>query len=284
MSLYAHIKRCLELADRDIASAVADRRMAKALLEQLALVSRPGDGAPKLLLLFARLASAEVEWIEGALRIEMLGDADVTVVEVLSELGLGMRERVFPSFKMNVPLEELVRAVERVPHMVAPLTVAATTGRRLVLTAGEQEAEGEAAPASAVPIGDDSLYGSKRAPSHARSSAKVRASKRAALPTAPAQPGRSVVAKVPLTKMQVSRSSAAAATEEKGPRRPSQHPKRPSIKPLPTRPSRPPELRSKTPPARSVTPKPSRPEPSVARSDPPDELGLDTGWEDTTKE
>jgi hypothetical protein len=160
MSVYAHIKRCLELADRDIASAVADRRLAKALLDQLAKVSRPGDGAPKLLLVFAKLASESVEWIDGALRVEMVGDSDVTVVEVLSELGLGMHERVFPSFKMGVPLEEFARAVERVPHMIAPLKVASASGRRLVLAAALDEEEDEAAaPVPAVSIGDDSLYG-----------------------------------------------------------------------------------------------------------------------------
>jgi hypothetical protein len=158
MSIYAHIKRCLELSERDIVSAVADRRTAKALLDQLAKVSRPGDGAPKLLLVFARLASSEVEWIDGALRVEMVGDADATVVEVLCELGLGMRERVFPSFKMNVPLDEFARAVERVPHMVAPLAIGAATSRRLILTAAEDEEQEEAAPPPAVSIGDDSLY------------------------------------------------------------------------------------------------------------------------------
>ena len=160
MSIYAHIKRCLELSDRDIASAVGDRRLAKALLDQLAKVSRPGDGAPKLLLVFARLASSSVDWIDGGLRVEMVGDADVTVVEVLSELGLGMHERVFPSFKMSVPLEEFARAVERVPHMIEPLTIGTKSARRLVLTAiadGEEDEEEDRRRPS-VSIGDDSLY------------------------------------------------------------------------------------------------------------------------------
>lgn len=146
MSTYAHIKRCLELSDRDIASAVAERGTTKALLDQLAKVSRPGDGAPKLLLVFAKIASSEVNWIDGSLRIEMVGDADVTVVEVLSELGLGMHERVFPSFKMGVPLDEFARAVERVPHMVAPLVISSATNRRLVLTASTEEEEAGDSP------------------------------------------------------------------------------------------------------------------------------------------
>jgi hypothetical protein len=160
MSAYAHIKRCLELSDRDIASAVTDRRTAKALLDQLAKVSRPGDGAPKLLLVFAKLATSDVDWIDGGLRVEMNGDAEETVVEVLTELGLGMHERIFPSFKMAVPLEEFARAVERVPHMIAPLTLSGVTSRRIVLTAIAEEEEDDVVAPSAVPIDDESLYGS----------------------------------------------------------------------------------------------------------------------------
>ena len=165
MSIYANIKRCLELSDRDLASAVGDRRLAKALLDQLAKVSRPGDGAPKLLLVFARMAMASVDWIDGGLRVEMNGEGEITTVEVLSELGLGMRERVFPSFKMAVPLDEFVRAVERVPHMITPLTIATVSEQRLVLTAvaeGEDAAGDDAVDSAAVSIGDDSLYTGER--------------------------------------------------------------------------------------------------------------------------
>ncbi|HEY2516916.1 MAG TPA: hypothetical protein VGI39_38860, partial [Polyangiaceae bacterium] len=159
MSMYSHIKRCLELSDKDIESAVGDRRLAKALLDQLSKVSRPGDGGPKLLLVLAKMAAEGSEWIDGDVRVEMLADADTTLVEVLSELGLGMHERVFPAFKMNVPLDEFARAVERVPHMVAPLAIATKSPRRLVLSAAsmaDEDAEGEDA---GVSIGDDSLYG-----------------------------------------------------------------------------------------------------------------------------
>jgi hypothetical protein len=356
MSIYAHIKRCLELADRDIASAVGDRRLAKALLDQLAKVSRPGDGAPKLLLVFARLAGAEVDWIDGALRVEMVGDADGTLVEVLSELGLGMHERVFPSFKMSVPLEEFARAVERVPHMVAPLAIASATGRRLVLTATSDEEEEEGTPSAAVSIGDDSLYmkrGSKEKLAEAAAKAlnpaeseppppapvmatprvvrksirpaalpppvdePMKAARPHVLPKPPALPrderasepdiaaapapvlGRSVVAKVPLTRIQVPRSAVAVE------KRASKHPKRASMKPPPKHPSKPPERRSKAPPAKprstrpppkaSVAPKRSiPPKASVAPkgraraaasvSEPPDEEGIDMGWDDSNEE
>jgi hypothetical protein len=158
MSLYTHIKRCLELSDRDIVTAIADRRLAKGLLDHLAKISKPGDGAPKLLLMFSKMAAQQVDWVDGALRIEMIGDNDATVVEVLCELGLGMHERVFPSFRMNVPLEEFARAVERVPHMIEPLAIQNKSGRRLVLTADGGEDEVKVSTPPSVSIGDDSLY------------------------------------------------------------------------------------------------------------------------------
>jgi hypothetical protein len=161
MSIYAHIKRCLELSERDIALAVAEKRVAKALVDQLAKVSKPGDGAPKLLLLFAKIAASGVEWMDGALHLELVSDGDKTAVDVLSELGMGMRERVFPSFKMSVPLEEFARAVERVPHMIAPLSIVATSGTRLVLTASDEEVEDASSDeesSGAVPIADESMY------------------------------------------------------------------------------------------------------------------------------
>jgi hypothetical protein len=160
MSTYAHIKRCLDLTDREITTAIEDRRSSKALIDQMVKVSKPGDGGPKLLLLFAKLARERAEWIDGALRVEMMEDGEATVVEVLSELGLGMHERVFPSFKMSVPLDEFSRAVERVPHMIAPLALSGVTSRRLVLTSAADEEPQEAIPASAlVAIDDGSLYG-----------------------------------------------------------------------------------------------------------------------------
>ena len=357
MSIYAHIKRCLELSDRDITSAIADRRLAKALLDQLAKVSKPSDGAPKLLLMFAKIAAQQVDWIDGALRVELVGDGEVTTVEVLTELGLGMHERVFPSFKMAVPLEEFARAVERVPHMIEPLSIATSSASRLVLTAteGEEEEESENdSPSANVPIADESMYaGEKRTASKDKmaavrvsSSSNMRAVRKASkpemaavsvpkviasrsgktlrpappqpsapraapvvVPRAPAlpraeqkaaeqaaasEPKRSIVARVPLARIQVPRSSAGgsrppppkAASAPKAPpapKRPSKPPaKRASMKPPPSsrggRPSKmpPPKAPSIRPP-RSVPPKSKR---GHAVSEPPDEESIDTGWDD----
>jgi hypothetical protein len=299
MSVYAHIKRCLELSDRDIASAIVDRRLTKALLDHLAKVSQPADGAPKLLIVFAKMAAQEVEWVDGALRVEMVGDGSVTVVELLCELGLGMHERVVPAFKMNVPLEEFARAVERVPRMIEPLVLASSSARRLVLTAASDAEEEQpiGQPRPSVSIGDDSLY--KRQPSKNKMNA-VRpsgppASTRGSrgprsegppsqraptvVPKAPAlprtratdEPPRSVVARVALTKI-----AAPRAAVEKGPPR-SSAPKRPSKPPAKRMSTRPPAPKPSKPPGRvSSPPKSKRP----AASEGPDEASVDGGWDE----
>jgi hypothetical protein len=154
----AHIKRCLDVTDKDIAQAVETRESCKALLDQIAKVAAPNQGAPKLLLLLARMATTACDWVDGDLRIEMVGDGDVTVVETMSELGGGMKERVLPPFSMNVPLSEFVRAVERVPHMIAPLLTKAVSPRRVVFSASE-EVRKTTVPPPRVEIGEASLYG-----------------------------------------------------------------------------------------------------------------------------
>jgi hypothetical protein len=157
MSNFAHLKRCLELRERDIVTAVAERAMCKELLQHLASISKPNDGGPKILLVYARMATTACDWIDGELRIEIMGDGEVSVVELMSELGGGLRERVLPSFGMSVPLVEFTRAVERVPHMIAPLTARSQTARRVVFSATE-ETRKTSMPPPIVEIGEASLF------------------------------------------------------------------------------------------------------------------------------
>ena len=157
MAGFNHVKRCIELADRDIAFAMEERLVAKALLDRLAAISRPNDGGPKILLIFARMASQACDWIDGDLRIEIAGDQDASVIDVLTDMGAGMRERVFGSLRFNVPIEELARAVERVPHMIEPLTIAVKTARKVVLSATEGVRK-STMPPPMVEIDRESLY------------------------------------------------------------------------------------------------------------------------------
>jgi hypothetical protein len=156
MAGYAHITRCAELTEGDIVGALGDRRLSKVLLERLAKVARPGEGAPKVLHLLARMAGKEVDWIEGVLRVEIGAEGDGVVIDVLSDLGAGMQERLFPSLKMGAPFKEFARMAEHMPRTLEPLIVVKKATNRMVL-----EAPGEERLTSmpqAVAIADESLY------------------------------------------------------------------------------------------------------------------------------
>lgn len=135
MTNFTHLKRCLEIGEREVAAAVATRDACKDLLDHLTVITRPKDGAPKILIVFGRMATTACDWIEGDLRIEVMGDGDVTVIEIMSELGPGLRERIFAAFGLNVPFDEFTRAIERVPALMEPLTLASKTTRRLIFVA-----------------------------------------------------------------------------------------------------------------------------------------------------
>jgi hypothetical protein len=131
----AHIVRCLDLGEADIVRAVVDREHTKALLTHLVTCSAPNTGVAKALLVFARMATTACDWIDGDLAIEMVPVDGSTRVDVATELGGGLRERVFAPMVFQVPLEEFTRAIERVPHMVAPLRVGTKTPQRIALVA-----------------------------------------------------------------------------------------------------------------------------------------------------
>jgi hypothetical protein len=129
---FSHVSRCLDLSESDFEKGIDTREMCQKLLTQIAKVARAESGAPKLLLLFARMAQKGCDWLDGSLRIDLVGDEQVTVVEVLEDAG-GVRERIFPPLALQVPLAEFTRAVQRVPHMIEPLEVVAASKRRMSL-------------------------------------------------------------------------------------------------------------------------------------------------------
>jgi len=150
------LKRCFELTDRQVAAAVESRDSTKKLLDHMAAIAKPNQGAPKVLLIFARMATSACDWLDGDLRIEIAGDGDVSVVEVMTELGGGLRERALPSFAVSVPLKEFVRAIERVPKMITPLRVRMKTEKRVVLVS-TLDARGRTLPPPPVEIAEEHL-------------------------------------------------------------------------------------------------------------------------------
>ncbi len=154
---FGHLARCLDVREADIADAIASRHATKALLAHLAACSAPNTGVAKVLLVFARMATTACDWIDGDLQIELVGDDEVTVVEVMTELGGGLRERLFAPFSFRAPLVEFGRAIERVPHLIAPLAVQARSARRLSLSASATVRR-TTVPPPPIEISSESLF------------------------------------------------------------------------------------------------------------------------------
>jgi hypothetical protein len=153
----AHIARCLDLGEADIVGALASRERTKALVLRLEEVSEPNTGVAKVLFVFARMATTACDWLDGDLVIDLVAAGDTTRVEVGTELGGGLRERVYAPLVFRAPLEEFARAVERVPHAIAPLRVGTKTPRRITLGATEVTRRTSLPPPS-IEISADSLF------------------------------------------------------------------------------------------------------------------------------
>jgi hypothetical protein len=129
MTDFGSLTRCAEISDDVVAQAVRSHDAMKALLARAAEIARPMEGAARVLVALARMATTACTWLEGDLVVEIVGDDEVSVVEVTSELGGGLRERVFPTFTLHVSVDEFVRAVRLVPRMILPLKMTESGGR-----------------------------------------------------------------------------------------------------------------------------------------------------------
>ncbi len=139
MSSFASIGSCQELAEGHIAEAILSREEVRALLSHLASIAQPGHGAPRVLLLLARVATSECDWLEGALQVRIEGDRRATSIESFAQIGAGLRERVVPRAVFPVPVGEFLDAIARFPHLIAPLAVVDASGSHVVLEAREAE-------------------------------------------------------------------------------------------------------------------------------------------------
>jgi hypothetical protein len=157
--------RCIHLSKEEIVRAAQSSSGCRALLAHVAAIAKPHDGAPLLLLLFARLATIACDWLDGDLVIEMEATPPLTTrITIATELGEGMREKVFPTLDVGAPLHEFTRAVRRIPQMIEPLIVEIAPDR-MVLRASER------VRSSAIPaeIGIDDALSSAMAPPSRRS-------------------------------------------------------------------------------------------------------------------
>jgi hypothetical protein len=130
--------RCSDMTIEDADAACASREAFTSLVQRLAQVSAPNTGAASILIALARLASTACEWIDGDLSIELLDGEDCTEIGVMTDLGAGMRERLFPPVRLNAPLAELTAALAAKPGLVGALTVHRRSWKRVTLGASEQ--------------------------------------------------------------------------------------------------------------------------------------------------
>ena len=99
--VFDSIERCLDLQEEHIVSAMDGRAATRDLLTRLATVSQPNSGSAKALLVYARLATTACDWLDGDLAVDLVDDGGQTAIEAGTELGGGLRERLFPPLKFD---------------------------------------------------------------------------------------------------------------------------------------------------------------------------------------
>jgi hypothetical protein len=127
----AALGSCSEITSAHAKQAASSPAEMRALLDRVAAIARPGEGCPKVLSAVAHLTGQE--WVDGRLHVELAGDDDATVLTVMAEYGVGIRERILPATRFPVPFDEFARALELAPSLVLPLRIS-DLGTKLVLT------------------------------------------------------------------------------------------------------------------------------------------------------
>ena len=126
---FRHIESCLAVTDDVIQDALAaarsmadptPRMKCLALIERMAEVAKPGRAAPKILVVLAHVALKD--WLDGLLRVRLIGDPEVTVLELTVDDGLSS-ERIMGPVRIDVPFDEFRRSLELRPEFVLPLVV-----------------------------------------------------------------------------------------------------------------------------------------------------------------
>ncbi len=126
MTAFLQLTSCADLAREHVVAALASSSATRDLCERLAAVARPGEGAERVLFIFASIAAGYADWFDGDLRIELDHAPQGTTIHVLTDLGEGHRERLFPALFFPVPFEEFARAVVVQPTLIGPFHMRAT--------------------------------------------------------------------------------------------------------------------------------------------------------------
>lgn len=155
----ASLESCSDLTFEHAKQAASSSAEMRTLLKRFADIAQPGEGCPKVLMALARLVGQD--WIDGDLRVELSGDDVSTTLVVMSEHGVGIRERILPLTRFAVPIDEFERALELAPRLVLPLRITDDEGKMVLTPLGVPEARVKAAPLvsslalDAASLGDD---------------------------------------------------------------------------------------------------------------------------------
>jgi len=147
---------CAELTPEHAEEAARSSASLRVLLAWASKIARPGEGAPKVLMVLARLVSAE--WFEGSPFVEIRGDDATTTISIFADHGMGIRERVVPLTRLGVGFDEFARAVRLAPRMVAPFR-ATEKGEALLLCPPDAAPD---EPAETIVIDEQSLHENER--------------------------------------------------------------------------------------------------------------------------
>jgi len=154
--VFEHLQRCGQLGQADLEAALESRENCQKLLDRMSAVSAPDTGAAAVLTVFASMASSACDWLDGDLVIELVEENDATKVRVMTDLGGGMREKVFAPFVMRVSLAEVAKAVELAPQLVGALSVNKVSWRRMLLEVNEQKRRSTVPPK--IGVSDASIW------------------------------------------------------------------------------------------------------------------------------
>jgi hypothetical protein len=142
----AQLESCTDLTSEHAKQAASSSAEMRTLLKRVGEIAKPGEGCPKLMMALARLVGQD--WIDGDLRVEISGDDASTTIIIMSEHGIGIRERILPVARFSVPIDEFERALELAPRLVLPLRISDEAGKLVLTPLGSPEGRMTAPPVS----------------------------------------------------------------------------------------------------------------------------------------
>ena len=116
---FERIAKSSDLTSDVVTDAVRSPGELKRLLQRIAEIAGPEQGWTRIYRVIAKVAM--VEWLEGELQVDFVGDVTSTTLSFYSVLGIGIRERLVPPVTLAVPIDEFQRAVVLQPESIAPL-------------------------------------------------------------------------------------------------------------------------------------------------------------------